>query len=351
MKSIQSTSYPVHFGETGFGALQTFLTTEKISKIFVLVDENTKAHCLPIVLKKIPLENFTELLIPAGEAFKNLTTCTHLWDELTEKGADRKSLLINIGGGVITDLGGFVASAYKRGIAFINISTTLLGMVDATVGSKTGVDLGVLKNQIGFFADPKMVIIAPIFLKTLPKRELTSAYAEIIKYGLSYDKKLWEDFYGLKYKNIDEVIYRSVAIKNEVVLKDKKESALRKVLNFGHTVGHAVESYFLAHPQKENITHGEAISVGMVVACAISTAVLGFEKEKTDRIKNYIISVFGKIPLEKSDYPKILNLLKHDKKNTAGKLNFVLLKDVGKFQLDCQVSEEHIIKGLDEYVK
>lgn len=349
MQSIKSTGYEVYFGDEGFVALEKFLAVHQPSKLFALVDENTERDCLPIVLKKIGDNDINILRIPSGEIHKNLNTCTQLWQQLTDLGADRKSLLINMGGGVITDMGGFVASAYKRGIAFINISTTLLGMVDASVGSKTGVDLGGLKNQIGFFADPAMVIVDPIFLKTLPKIELIAAYAEIIKYGLSYDATLWDDFSSDGLKNADDIIHRCIKIKNEVVLTDKKENNLRKVLNFGHTVGHAVESHFLLSEHKENLTHGAAIAVGMVVACFLSYELLGFPLDKCDDIKRYIKSIFGVVPLARADHSEIISLLQHDKKNTSGDLNFVLIKAIGSHKIDCKVTVKQITKALDYY--
>ena len=237
MQTIQSTGYPVHFQETGYIALNGFLENKKFKTVFVLVDENTRKECWPIFEKKIDLDiQFKIIEIKAGEIHKNLETCVDIWNSLTNLGADRKSLLINIGGGVITDMGGFVASAFKRGIQFINIPTTLLSMVDASVGSKTGVDLGVLKNQIGFFADPEMVLIDPIYLDTVIEKEITSGKAEIIKYGLTYDQRIWEAFleHGNQI-NLKEMIHRSIEIKNEVVLEDRLEGGLRKILNFGHT--------------------------------------------------------------------------------------------------------------------
>lgn len=353
MKSIKSNKYFVHFNDKGYNSLQKYLENNEFVKIFILVDENTNKLCLPLFYKKISTNiSYETIVIKAGENYKNLTTCLEVWEKLTALGADRKSLLINIGGGVVTDLGGFVASAYKRGIRFINIPTTLLSMVDASVGGKTGVDLGVLKNQIGVFSDPEMVLIDANYLKTVSERELKSGLAEIIKYGLTFDAKLWDEIKQSKNLNIsflNSLIYRSVEIKNDVVLQDPKEANLRKVLNFGHTIGHALESYFLESEEKKSITHGEAIAVGMICETYISSKLFDFPTDKLDEIKSVILRIFGNIPLLKSDYSEVTELLIHDKKNVNGLINFVLLSDIEDFKIDCKVSDELIIESLNYY--
>ncbi|KRP28396.1 MAG: 3-dehydroquinate synthase, partial [Cryomorphaceae bacterium BACL22 MAG-120619-bin32] len=287
--------------------------------------------------------------IESGEIHKNLKTCVSVWNSITDFGGDRKSLLITLGGGVITDLGGFVASCFKRGIDFINIPTTLLSMVDASVGGKTGVDLGVLKNQIGLFANPQMVIIDDVYLDTLAARELTSGMAEIIKHGLIYDTKLFNQVKEFKKQYINNLIYRSIEIKNEVVLQDPKEKSLRKILNYGHTLGHAIESFYLESDEKENLTHGEAISIGMICESYISNKLLNFSTNKVTEIKETILSIFPKITLQESDFLAILDLLKHDKKNLSGNVNFVLLYDFEDYKIDCKVSQELIIESLIYY--
>ena len=353
MNPILSNNYFVHFEQEGYKALNNFIKNSSPSTLFVLVDENTHHHCLPTLLENLDADCSIEIIeIKAGEEFKNLETCTGVWNALTELGADRKSLLINLGGGVITDLGGFVASAYKRGITFVNIPTTLLSMVDASVGGKTGVDLGVLKNQIGLFSNPEMVLIDTSFLKTVPHREIKSGLAEIIKYGLTFDIKLWDEIKGFNKLNINllnNIIYRSIEIKNEVVIKDPNEQSLRKVLNFGHTLGHAIESYFLESENKENLTHGEAIATGMVTAAFISNKLLEFPLDYVLAIKNVILSIYGKIPVLKKDYEAIYTLLIHDKKNVGGTINFVLLTDYEQFKLDCTVEKQLVFEALDFY--
>ncbi|NEW80527.1 MAG: 3-dehydroquinate synthase, partial [Gelidibacter sp.] len=353
MTPILSNNYFVNFNEEAYRKLNIYISEYKPSAIFILVDENTNNYCLPILLENLETKAEIEIIeIEAGEINKNLDTCTGVWNALTELGADRKSLMINLGGGVITDLGGFVASTFKRGIAFVNIPTTLLSMVDASVGGKTGVDLGVLKNQIGMFSDPEMVLIDPRYLGTISDRELRSGLAEIIKYGITYDIKLWNEIKNFKELNISAIsklIHRSIEIKNEVVTKDPKEKGLRKILNFGHTLGHAIESYFLESDDKENLTHGEAIAIGMITEAFISQKLLNFPSEKVEAIKKTILNIYGKIYIDVIDYEGIIKLLIHDKKNVRGQVNFVLLTDFEQFKLDCKVEKTLLIEALDYY--
>lgn len=353
MTPILSNNYFVNFKEDAYIKLNIYISENKPSAIFILVDENTNNYCLPLLMEKLETKAEIEIIeIEAGEVNKNLDTCSGVWHALTELGADRKSLMINLGGGVITDLGGFVASTFKRGIAFVNIPTTLLSMVDASVGGKTGVDLGVLKNQIGLFSNPEMVLIDPRYLETISDRELRSGLAEIIKYGITYDIKLWNEickFKELTINNITKLIHRSIEIKNEVVTKDPKEKGLRKILNFGHTLGHAIESYFLESEDKENLTHGEAIAIGMVTEAFISQKLLNFPSENLKAIKEVILKIYGKAEIDVLDYEGIIDLLIHDKKNVGGQVNFVLLTDFEQFKLDCKVEKELLIDALNYY--
>ncbi|MEI6866095.1 3-dehydroquinate synthase [Flavicella sp.] len=351
MKSIQSTHCHVHFQENAYSQLNNYLASNKHSLIFILVDENTNRDCLAKLMSQMATDLTIEIIeIESGEINKTLETCTGLWNVLTELGADRKSLMINLGGGVITDMGGFVASTFKRGISFINVPTTLLSMVDASVGGKTGVDLGVLKNQIGIFSDPEMVLIDTEFLKTVSSEEMISGTAEIIKHGLIYDRDLYNDVRNNNLKNVKYLIHRSVEIKNDVVLKDQKESSLRKILNYGHTIGHAVESCFLESDQKKTLTHGQAISLGMVAEAYISHKLFGFPKEILQDLKSYVIDLFGKVPVAPEDYPTVFDYLKHDKKNIGGQVNFVLLEDIEKFKIDCKVDIQLIEESINYYL-
>ncbi len=355
MKSILSTNYYVHFEQSAYDQLSQYLKDNFHSKIFLLVDTNTNKHCLPLFLNKANLTGKVALIkVAAGEEHKNIDTCSMLWNELSDLGADRKSLIINLGGGVITDMGGFVASTFKRGIKFINIPTTLLSMVDASVGGKTGVDLGVLKNQIGLFSNPEMVLIDMDFLATVSEREMRSGLAEIIKYGFTFDKELWKIikvFQGLEMDVIKKLVHRSVEIKNDVVLQDLLENSLRKSLNFGHTMGHAIESYFLESSDKKSLTHGEAIAVGMVIELYYSSVKFDFPMELTAELKLFVNRFYGKVNIETTDMDAIIDLMKYDKKNVSGKVNFVLLDALEHCQLDVQLTGEMIKEGLDFYMK
>ena len=354
MQPILSNNYYVNFQEDAYIKLNSYLAKSTPSKIFILVDENTNTECLSYFKSKVNTNiEIAIIQIKAGEINKNVHTCIDVWNALTDLNADRKSLLLNLGGGMVTDLGGFVASTYKRGIKFINIPTTLLSMVDASVGSKTGIDLGTLKNLIGLFSDPEMVIVDTNFLETVSKRELYSGLAEIIKYGLTYDSKLWNsirEHTDIFNESIDALIYRSIEIKNEVVTKDPKENNLRKILNFGHTIGHAIESYFLESDHKETLTHGEAIAAGMVIESYFSCKLLNFPEKELERIKTKINYLYGKVAIQKEEYPVILDLMKHDKKNIGTTINFVLLKNLEDYKIDVTVTPELLIEGLDYYL-
>lgn len=350
MQTIQAATYPVHFHQKGYQELISLLTDKQYSTLFILVDENTLKDCYPVFKAQLPVSLSLKIIeIASGEINKNLETCVQVWNEITQLGGDRKSLLITLGGGVITDLGGFVASCFKRGIDFVNIPTTLLSMVDASVGGKTGVDLGVLKNQIGLFSNPQMVIVDDAYLQTLAAREITSGMAEIIKYGLTYDLKLFNKIKESKDQYINQLIHRSIEIKNEVVLQDPTEKHLRKILNFGHTLGHAIESFYLESENKESLTHGEAIAIGMVCESYLSSKVLAFSVDKVHEVKETIVAIYPKITIDKNDFSAIMDLLKHDKKNVGGLVNFVLLNDFEDFKIDCNVSDELIIESLLYY--
>lgn len=353
MEAIKANDYTIYFNENGYESLHLFLENTNYSKIFILTDSNSNALCLPQFLSFLATEIPIEIVeFKAGEISKNIDTCVQIWNVLTELGADRKSLLINIGGGVVTDLGGFVAATFKRGIDFINIPTTLLAMVDASVGGKTGVDLGNLKNQIGVFSTPKMVLIDTVYLETLPKIEMVSGLAEMLKHGLICDKKYWKQFLDLSkidFADFDALIYTSIAIKNNIVFQDPNEQGIRKVLNFGHTLGHAVESYFLARKNKTTLLHGYAIAAGMVLESYCSKE-MGFLSEKEYfEIKTTIINIYGRIIFEVKDIDFILKFLIHDKKNEFGKVQFVLLDGIGKTKINQTVASELIQMAFLDY--
>lgn len=355
MTPIQSDNYTIYFNDASFVYLENLLKTETYSKIFVLVDENTNEYCLPFFLSNLPTEIEIEIIeIEAGEENKNIYTCIDLWHTLIELDADRKSIMINLGGGVITDIGGFVASTYKRGIDFVNIPTTLLAMVDASVGGKTGVDLGSLKNQIGVINEPKSVIVISKFLETLPTNQMRSGLAEMLKHGLVYDKLYWDKLKNLNDLNTDDLdvlIKQSIQIKNKIVSQDLNENGIRKALNFGHTLGHAIESYFLESEDKKQLLHGEAIAVGMILESYLSYKLDFISKESYAEIKYIITDVFEKIVFDEADIQNIMNLLIFDKKNEFGNVQFTLLNKIGESKINQIVDESLILLAFEDYLK
>jgi 3-dehydroquinate synthase len=353
MNTILSNNCQLFFNENGLNYLNEILIPSNYSKIIVLVDENTNNYCLPNFLARLPTEVEIEIIeIEAGEEMKNVATCLELWQTLMDLGADRKSIILNLGGGVITDLGGFVACTFKRGIDFIHIPTTLLAMVDAAIGGKNGVDLGQLKNQIGVIKEPKAVIIDTIFLTTLPPREMRSGLAEMLKHGLIYDKNYWDEIKNVSNLNtddLDRLIYQSVQIKNKIVSQDLTEKGIRKSLNFGHTLGHAIESYFLENENKPTLLHGEAIAIGLILESYLSLELHLITKEEYAEIKYYISDIFEPVAFTSEDVEKIISLLIFDKKNEFGKIQFALLNGIGGISLNQNVSNSIIYKAFEDY--
>ena len=321
MKEIKAIDYSIWIGENSLSKLDI----STYSKVAILVDENTKRDCL----YKLPkIENPLIIEIKSGEEYKNISTCNFIWEQLTINNFDRNSLLINLGGGVIGDMGGFCAVTYKRGLEFIHIPTTLLAMVDASVGGKLGIDFKGFKNQIGLFHNPKAVLISTEFLDTLDESELKSGFAEVIKHALILDNPLWLKLKNTTFTDLDweDIINHSVQIKNKIILEDPFEKGERKKLNFGHTFGHAIESYYLE--KGTPISHGEAIFMGMILETGISDL---SENEKIE-IKDYIISNFALPYTPKKTY--LHKFLINDKKNQDGKINFTLLSEIGNCSFD-----------------
>ncbi|MDX1277179.1 3-dehydroquinate synthase [Oceanihabitans sediminis] len=353
MTTLKTQNYSIFFNEKAYESLNKHLSEANYSKIFIIADENTNAQCVPHILANIDSDIVYDILeIESGEVSKNIEICVGLWEALSDYGADRKSLILNIGGGVITDLGGFIASTFKRGIHFINIPTSILAMVDASIGGKTGIDLGHLKNQIGVINTPEMVLIDTYFLNTLPENQMRSGFAEMLKHGLIANEAYWNKFKELSKlttDDVDELIYESIKIKKDIVEQDPLEESLRKTLNFGHTLGHAIESYFLSNPKKESLLHGEAIAVGMILASYISTKTCNLATPTNQEIKDTILSIFGKVKFEQEDYNPIIELLIYDKKNEHGNINFVLLETIGKPKINCTVSNETILEAFEFY--
>ena len=354
MNSISTKNSTVYFNSDVYTELNKYIKTNNPSKIFILVDTNTHDYCLPKFQANLKTGDIViEVMeMPNGEDHKTIDICMGVWEALSEYNADRKSLLINLGGGVVTDLGGFVASTYMRGIAYINIPTSLLAMVDASVGGKTGVDLGALKNQVGVINEGIMVGVDTSYLDTLPQNEMISGFAEMLKHGLIYDKDYWNTLTNLQdldISHLDQLIYDSVIIKNKVVSEDPKEQGLRKILNFGHTLGHAIESYFLDHGDKIPLLHGEAIAIGMILEAYISTKICGLSNNDLELITEGILKTFSTTEISKSDQAVIIDLLKHDKKNSHGVIKFVLLEAIGKPKIDCVVSNDLILEAFKYY--
>lgn len=351
MTPIKTPEYAVYFEKKGVEAIRRHLAERSYSRIFLLTDSNTVRDCLPVLLESIPeATEWTLITIPAGEEYKHIHTCLEVWKALSSGGADRKSLLINLGGGVVTDLGGFVAATYMRGVPFIHIPTTLLSMVDASVGGKTGVDLDSLKNQIGAIVQPKLVWVYREFLKSLPEREVRSGFAEMLKHGLIRDAAYWKTLATAGVPTTEsQHIYHSVSLKNEVVLADPTEQHLRKILNFGHTLGHAIESHFLKAADLPTLLHGEAIAIGMILEAFLSLEACGLPLSDCDAIKKVFLSVYGRPEIPDAAIAPIVTLLAHDKKNAHGKVLFTLLKQVGVAVYDCEVPMDRMGSALAYY--
>lgn len=349
---VMQNNVNITFGTEALLRFTKELQAKDYSSLFLLVDNHTQEFCLPRFVSQTGLTQLEVLVMEAGEEHKTLQTCENLWNQLSERGADRNSALINLGGGVVTDLGGFVACTFKRGIDFYNLPTTLLAMVDASVGGKTGIDLGALKNQIGIIEEPKQVLIDAQWLQTLPQEELRSGFAEMLKHGLISNKDYWEQLKSLpklEAATLAEFIKPSVAIKKQVVLEDPREKHLRKILNFGHTLGHAIESYYLTHPEKKRLLHGEAIAIGMVMEAYLGVSCCSFSNVAAEEIKKTFAQFYPPVEIDAQDREGILELLRHDKKNKAGRVNFVLLKSIGVPEIDVEVPQELFSQAFEFY--
>ena len=338
--------------EDQYSFLKEKIKSKDFNSVFVLVDENTDKHCLDIFINKSSIEEYNKIIIKAGEENKNIDTCIQIWKELNLQKADRKSLLINLGGGVLTDIGGFVASTYLRGIKFINVPTTLLGMVDAAHGGKTGIDFLNLKNQIGVFSMPIDVILDSTYLKTLSKEEYLNGYAEVFKHSflsdseeISFNSLINLDFF----KDVDFIIKKYSEVKNRIVKIDKYESDIRKVLNLGHTIGHALESYSHISNNIKTLKHGEAIIVGLITELYISAIQNNFPLITVDKLKEISSKYFKKINLSDDQLEQIFDLMIFDKKNDNGMVYFVLLDKNGKPLTDQKVDKKVFVDAFDYY--
>lgn len=341
----------ISFLDDDFSSLNLYLSDLNPSQLLILVDENTHEFCLPRLLANLETEIPFEIIeIEAGEDLKTIETAIHLWEILAEFKTDRNALMLNLGGGVITDLGGFVSSTFKRGIKFINIPTTLLGMCDASIGGKTGIDHAFLKNIIGTFSHPEEIFVYPDFLKTLPFEQLRSGLAEMLKHGLIADEKHWQDLISIKditAENVAAYIKKSMEIKEQVVEVDFKEQNVRKTLNFGHTFGHAFESLFLQN--EKPIPHGEAVVMGMICETYLSYLGNFISEIVLNKIVTALQFYFPYQNISKFSDMQIFALMQNDKKNNAGEIKFSLLEELGKGNFDVIMSESNILKSLQFY--
>ena len=325
-----------------------FLSKNNYSKIGILVDNNSNKYCFPII-KKILKVPYSIIIIQSGEKEKNIKTCIKVWNSLTELQFDRKSLLINLGGGVISDLGGFIAATYMRGIDFINIPTTLLSQVDAGVGGKLGINFNKLKNHVGVFLNPKKIFIDTNLLKSLPIRELKSGFAEVIKHCLIKDKNEFYRLLNTNWKNYNwnDIVKHSIKIKSSIVRKDPLENGIRKILNFGHTIGHGIESTYM---NKNNyLLHGEAIAIGMICESYISYTANTLQKNELDLITKFIIKTYQPKIINNNKIEPILEAIIHDKKNINNKINMSLIEKIGKCGYNYNINKLVINESIDYY--
>ncbi|MBL4652563.1 MAG: 3-dehydroquinate synthase [Flavobacteriales bacterium] len=350
MFEIKSDDYSVFVGDVLTKADEFIGKHYARCKKVILVDENTAEYCLPKIQALPSLLNAEVLQIQSGEEHKTIETTSHIWKYLSSIKIDRTALFINVGGGVIGDMGGFAASTYKRGIDFVNFPTTLLSQVDASVGGKLGVDFEGLKNEVGVFKNPKAVFAHTEFLQTLDDRQILSGFAEIIKHSLIASRNYFDEIQDLNFEAIqelDNVIKQSVEIKNNIVLKDFQEKSTRKALNFGHTIGHAIESNLLG--SKSSLLHGEAIAIGMICETYLSYKAGFILMEDAMEVANYINAVFPKIDIDSSNYHRLIELMQHDKKNTLQGINFTLLKRIGEVEVNQICEVDQIIEALEFY--
>lgn len=323
-------------------------------KLFLLTEEVPDSVCLPCIRSLIDEARIKKLVISGGEANKSIRSVEQVWAFLSKNGADRKSLLINVGGGMLTDLGGFAASTFKRGMAFVNIPTTLLAQVDASIGGKTGINFNGLKNEIGVFREPDAVLINTAFLKTIDRKNFLSGYAEMIKHGLIKSPDHWRELQEFDLENIDyralqEIIAHSVAIKEWHVQHDPTEKNIRKALNFGHTIGHAFESYALH--QGRPVLHGYAVVYGMIAELYLSSVQCGLSAQTMTAISTWLLARYGKFEITKKDDEPLYEFMTHDKKNEARRINFTLLSETGCAEINQDCSKELIFAALDYYRK
>ena len=352
MLPLLSTGSKVYQAQEINSDIQEITKAFEPDKIFLLTDEGAFKYCFPIIEKGLGIHPEKIIIIPQGDVNKHIETAQKVWNALSNQGADRHSLLINLGGGMPCDLGGFCAASFKRGIQFINIPTTLLAQVDASIGGKTGINLGGLKNEIGFFANPMAVLIDANFLATLDIPNLLSGYAELLKHAFIHDEKTWQQLKAFNISHPDlnllnQLVNDSIRIKDYFVENDPKEQNIRKALNFGHTIGHAIETF--AMQQGKPMLHGYAVAYGMVAELYLSHKQLQFPMETLMEITRYIHELYGNFHIHKADFPALVELMTHDKKNDSNQINFTLLKDIGDIAINQHATSDEIIEALTFY--
>ena len=326
------------------------ISRQSHDRLFVLTDTTTLRLCWPLVSGLPCLGSAQMITIGDTDDNKTLQSLSHVWEELQQGGATRHSLLVNLGGGMVTDLGGFAASTFKRGISFINIPTTLLSQVDASVGGKTGINFGGLKNEIGVFNNAASVIISSDFLRSLDQKNLFSGYAEMLKHGLisdeeNLDELLHFDLNIVDYDRLNSLVAKSVSIKERIVEEDPTEKGLRKALNLGHTAGHALES--LAIEQKRTVLHGYAVACGLICELYLSVVKCNFPKDKLRQTVQFIREHYGDFPIDCKQYERLYEFMKHDKKNEGDSINFTLLGSIGDIRINQKATKEEIFEMLD----
>lgn len=334
------------------GAIDEILQGLEYNRLFVLTDVNTHRCVLDKVAQSEKVAKATQITVKSGDVNKDINAAVEIWKQLSGNGATRKSVMVNLGGGMVTDLGGFAASTFKRGIKFVNVPTTLLSAVDAAVGGKTGINFGGLKNEIGVFNEAVAVVISTKFFNTLPLDEVKSGYAEMLKHGLlkgteTYDRLLKYDFENGDDEHLLSLLKESVEVKADIVRQDPHEQGIRRALNLGHTAGHAFES--LAMRRSQPIPHGYAVAWGLVVELTLSNMLYGFSSGRLQELAQFIYENYGAFHITCDDYDSIIELMRHDKKSEHGEMNFSLLPEVGKIKVNCEVSVDDVKNALDIY--
>ena len=333
--------------------LQSFLASLNYDKLFILTDTNTYAQCYPLVRDIPAFCDAPVITVEAGDIHKDIEQVCHIWSRLSNEGASRNSLLVNLGGGMVTDMGGFAGATFKRGLHTVNIPTTLMASVDAAVGGKTGVNFNGLKNEVGAFYPPECVFIDCEFLRTLDRANLLSGYAEMVKHALISDMEVYTSVMlfdldaKIDYAFLNQMVAQSVAVKERIVDEDPKEHGIRKALNFGHTVGHAYES--LSFQKGHPLLHGHAVAAGIVSELYLSHKHCGFPMDKLSQVVYYLKEYYPPFVFDCKDYDTLYELMTHDKKNEAGIINFTLLAQIGEVRINQQIGKEMVFESLDFY--